>query len=392
MPEGVHLPASYADETDADRELLARKGRFDGITADAHALACKAVGFWWRVKEGPLKRLGVPADAMETTYAKVLAGKYDADVVNFARDFDEDTSETDIAAFDKYLQEAMTMIDDCVRLGTTTTPATPAACPGAPSVNLSNEEWWTERFEFEVKRYTMWRNTRDVAAEDVKKAEAAFDLAKRKHASEATKEFADHYTEMMPFTTDHAFASSAAAWREKRVGDIAEIEKCSADNVLVCVVHNFTSYQTCNDNILESGRKIGNVIAGANDMALYVQTHYPTKVVRPGSAKPLVQAGEKGGDPEESDDDAGTFQEFPGLPTSASKSECYKDGGERKALLARDFRKLQELGDGVDGRHGEPSAICFEQEEAGPAAAPRSTGPPRGSSASFRPRTRRGCA
>ena len=358
------------------RELLARHGRFDGITADAHALACKAVGFWWRVKEGPLKRLGVPADAMETTYAKVLAGKYDADVVNFARDFDEDTSETDIAAFDKYLQEAMTMIDDCVRLGTTTTPATPAACPGAPSVNLSNEEWWTERFEFEVKRFTVWRNLRDAAAEDVKKAEAAFDLAKRKHASEATKEFADLYTELVPFSTDLAFVSSAAAWREKRVGDIAAIEKCSAGNVLVCVLHNFTSYQTCTDNILDSGRKIGNVIAGANGMALYVQTHYPTKVVRPGSAKPLVQAGEKGGDPEESGDDAGTFQEFPGLPTSASKSECYKDGGERKALLARDFRKLQELGDGVDGRHGEPSAICFEQEEAGPRRGPPVTRPP----------------
>ena len=82
------------------------------------------------------------------------------------------------------------------------------------------------------------------------------------------------------------------------------------------------------------------------------------------------------GDPEESDDDAGAFQEFPGLPTSASKSECYKDGGERKALLARDFRKLQELGDGVDGRHGEPSAICFEQEEAGARRGPPVARPP----------------
>ena len=352
------------------RELIARHGRFDGITADAHALACKAVGFWWRVKEGPLKRLGVPADAMETTYAKVLAGKYDADVVNFARDFDEDTSETDIAAFDKYLQETMTMVADCVRLGTPTTPASPAACPGAPPVDLNNEEWWTERFEFEVKKYLVWRNHRDTSAEDAKKAEAAFDLAKRKHASEATKKYADLYTEMLPFGADLDFVSSSAAWREKRMGDIAAIEKCSADNVLVCVVHNFTSYQTCTDGILESGRKIGNAIAGANGMALYVQTHYPTKVVRPGSAKPLVPAsprrpeetGDKGGDPEESGDDAGTFPEFPGLPTSASKSECYKDGGERKALMARDFRRLQELGDGVDGRHGEPSTICFEEE------------------------------
>ena len=59
---------------------------------------------------------------------------------------------------------------------------------------MPTEEWWKERFEFEVKRYTMWRNLRDAAGEDIKKAEAAFELAKRKHALDATKGFADLYT------------------------------------------------------------------------------------------------------------------------------------------------------------------------------------------------------
>ena len=39
----------------------------------------------------------------------------------------------------------------------------------------------------------------------------------------------------------------------------------------------------CITSPAEGGRKIGNVIAGANGMALYVQTHYPTKVQPMGS-------------------------------------------------------------------------------------------------------------
>ena len=338
-------------------ELFARGGRFDNMPPESFALACKSLAMWCNLKDGVLKRLGAREEAMLTTYAKIKSGKYDAENVQFCREFDEDTTETDVAQFDKYLASALGMVEDAMRLSTEELPqAASAAAFPAGGVGKSNEDWWTERFEFEVKKYDHWHSHRHTVDIGAQKAEEQYLMDKRKHALEATKGFASVYTEIMDYATDVDFTATAGAWRENRIRQVAEAAKCSEADVLVCVLHNFGAYRTCSETIFESGRSLCNTVAGASGLALYVQSGFPANVRRAGKKEPLGTAPANGSD----DENPPVVDDFPGLPVSAAAADVYKDNGQLKALLAKDFRKLEELGDGTDSRYGEPSVICFE--------------------------------
>ena len=129
--------------------LLCQKGRCKDMAPSEYINSCKAVAFFLHAKDTTFKRKGICQDIVNVIQERVLTGKYDADTVRLAREFDEDTSETDAALLDAYLCDAMPMVGDAVRMNgeraeeEKKTEATSAACPA----NKSNEEWWVEFIE-----------------------------------------------------------------------------------------------------------------------------------------------------------------------------------------------------------------------------------------------------
>ena len=126
------------------------------MSVESFALACKSLAVWDNLCKGTLARLGARPEAKEAVFEKVKAGKYDA-MIMLCTDFDEDASETDLTGFDKYLAESLPMVDETMRLSSKEPyeAASAVVCPGLGGANaaLSNEEWWTERFESEAKKY-----------------------------------------------------------------------------------------------------------------------------------------------------------------------------------------------------------------------------------------------
>ena len=126
--------------------LLCQKGRCKDMAPSEYINSCKAVAFFLHTKDTTFKRKGICQDIVNVIQDRVLTGKYDADTVRLAREFEEDTSETDAALFDAYLCDAMPMVGDAVRMNAeraeeeTIAEATSAACPAkkssAPSEKL----------------------------------------------------------------------------------------------------------------------------------------------------------------------------------------------------------------------------------------------------------------
>ena len=70
--------------------------------------------------------------------------------------------------------------------------------------------------------------------------EQLFKKNARKHAMSATTEYLQMYCDHLDFEGEVEFAAHAAAWRESRAKQIADVTKCSPADVLVCVLHNFS--------------------------------------------------------------------------------------------------------------------------------------------------------
>ena len=124
--------------------LLSQKGRCKDIAPSEYINLCKAAALFVHAKDTTFKRKGIREDIVDVIQDRVLMGKYDAETLRLAREFEEDTSETDAIVFDAYLCDAFSMVGDAVRMNAERTEeekkeATSAACP-----NQTNEEWWVE--------------------------------------------------------------------------------------------------------------------------------------------------------------------------------------------------------------------------------------------------------